>query len=252
MGYTRYNSLCIFVDWDDTLFPTSEVRRLQMQTKSKAAATKALESANWLLRIQTFLSSLVRLGFTAIVTNSSRDWFTESMTYLKGMDGLIKDLNIEVLFSRDFCTEKPRTFEENVDCRVSTYEFGLKTLSMQGVSHADIVSVGDSPVDHEACRQVAEKKSDFVRNARCFELECVPSLETVSQQLEDVCSEIGYICSLDRPITTTIGSSQVGVETPFFNYLAATPPCTPSAYVLGQALLPPSPTSVGSVAELPQ
>ena len=90
------NQTLIFLDWDDTLCPTSGCMHL-MQTLCLSALEKEMLRAHEVAVID-FLRCAAELGHCAIVTMAVTSWVSQCITKLMpGVNDVLEDLHIEVI-----------------------------------------------------------------------------------------------------------------------------------------------------------
>jgi hypothetical protein len=127
------DSVAIFLDWDDTLFPSTWI---QMQQRSRGLnliqhdpAMKALCSA-----IVSFLSSVARLGHLFIVTASAPGFITKCCRVcFPELLTVLDDLNVTVIYAR------PTTQDQAENETVEQWKEAVYRVVLEGRSLRPLV-----------------------------------------------------------------------------------------------------------------
>jgi len=95
----------IFLDWDDTLFPTYElfVRRRMQEAGDHLSAALDAELAPWRDALHTFLLAACRVAdHVVILTNASKHWVERSVCrFVPQIEPLLKSGRIKVVYSEE-------------------------------------------------------------------------------------------------------------------------------------------------------
>jgi len=166
----KHNTLTIF-DWDDTLFPTTEINGLSSTVLSRniRLMLDKLDNINYNL-----LNNFMGKGKVMIVTNASLNWIKYTMQYLPNTADLIKRKNIEIYSARDnFKDQLPDTL-----WKIAT--FNKITNNMN--KYINIISIGDAQYEYDALVNLNEflKYPKYLKSVKLMRY---PSFEKLLDQL---------------------------------------------------------------------
>jgi len=248
------------LDWDDTLCPTtalfndsrlkweecppcfstdpSMLEDVECQDGSSRTLKEALEEHS--RAVQDFLRNAAAHGHVVIVTLAMKAWYESSVVnYLPGLSNTLEELGIEVFIARDFemldaeITEKvnaskhrspslatPRSLKRAAMMR-SLQEFygrGGKYRSWK-----NIVSIGDSDLEHEAVRDIISQHEQLdsagkPKKCRCKCLKMVeaPQLRYLTSELQVLQNWLWNVAQFDGNFVLDFDSSDglLSLETP--------------------------------------
>jgi hypothetical protein len=135
----------IFIDWDDSLFPTSYYKKNLMNTTELNKLDNILN---------TLLTSYQIDNNIFIVSNASSGWLKKSIELLpKTQDTMIKN-NIPVISARDAFIDK---YEIN-NCKEKTFQVIVKNYD--NYNNFNIVSIGDAHYEYIGLIKI----DDYLKN----------------------------------------------------------------------------------------
>lgn len=136
----------IFIDWDDTLFPTSWITKNKIDVSDKRVRDKYLVMFSELDNVlYKFLKKALSLGDVIIVTNASRSWIDLSMKLLPQSSKII-DAKIKIVSARDKFGHHSDTY---VWKQFAFEEEAHVSLKDKKDVH-NIISIGDAEYEHKA------------------------------------------------------------------------------------------------------
>ena len=159
--FLNTSNTLIFLDWDDTLFPTTwSLNQIEMSSKDLKKFDHELSK---------FLNMLRRYGKIVIVTNGSTEWFKSTISYLK----ITKKINIKVIsaselygkYSNNPTKRKMRVFHEILDRS----------------KFINIISIGDSYEERNALLSLRNTKK--YRTFKSIKFIGKPRLSTMINQI---------------------------------------------------------------------
>eukprot|EP00928_Gymnodinium_smaydae_P005519 TRINITY_DN11879_c0_g2_i2.p1 TRINITY_DN11879_c0_g2~~TRINITY_DN11879_c0_g2_i2.p1 ORF type:complete len:388 (+),score=74.35 TRINITY_DN11879_c0_g2_i2:71-1234(+) len=193
----------IIFDWDDTLFPTWFVKNVVRPTSpdndifcelqaDSPFLPQLQEHARLVREVLTSASKVARVG---IVTLAADGWVADSSEwYLPGLDlpKLLKDLNIRVYYARNFSRgdlSRIADEEDGVNMMVVAKQFAMtkclnKIRGNRDWKHANVISIGDSIYDHEACRECMFSHGHEGNVCKTVKLLDDPTLKALDLQLK--------------------------------------------------------------------
>ncbi len=179
------SSLVIFVDWDDTLFPTSELlaKALLLDTTSQEQPKLPESVAEQLRQLEQnvldFLIAAHKRGNLVIVTNAARGWIDQLTEWAMPRVGLYMERqHISVRYARECVGSDPRdvqTWKQATFC----VEAEHARARLSNPRPLSLVSVGDMPYEREAAHRVA-KPDDTVKTIKFLE---DPTLHELQHEL---------------------------------------------------------------------
>lgn len=170
----------LILDWDDTLFPTTFVRkdcgldwRLPIAEQvqpgpGRVQVEKLLERLSQ--RVEAFVNLACSLAQVVIVTLASAPWVsTSSQNFMPGLCRVLEQQGIEVVYAREKISEKQRqeyaaqAFKTSAD--EANYWMRAKARAMEeaiqsfygttGASWKNLISIGDSDFERVALATLA-------------------------------------------------------------------------------------------------
>lgn len=140
------NRTLIFVDWDDTLFPTNWLRDVDINLKSPTNDIIVLFRELDLL-ISQILISMSLIGNVVIVTNGTSSWIQQCLNVLKGFRQLIENRTATIISARDIFQEDDHDHEE---WKKLTFKLVFNEYISNTKGTHRILSFGDSQAEHNA------------------------------------------------------------------------------------------------------
>lgn len=185
------NSTLIFIDWDDTLFPTTWVMNNHINLSDKQNKVKYYSLFSELDDIlYKFFIKTMNYGTIIIVTNASRNWINVSMEILPKSSSIINN-NIKIVSARDRYSDTHTVFKwKELSFKDEADGFFYHDTQIQ-----NIVSIGDADYEHIALIKLDEweKKLPEKRILKKIKLMHQPSYYCLIDQLEVLTSCIDGI-----------------------------------------------------------
>jgi len=199
-GVTR--ETLIFLDWDDTLLPSSFLssRGFRLDSGPLDATTAA-----WLAECELSVVKVLRLAVSqatvCIVTNAEKGWV--ELSAQKWMPRVHEELteslssgSLKIVSART--TYEPRLWNNPLQWKILAFQEELKTRILAGDNPEvakHIISLGDSHVEREAVRTVTRNLVNTKTKSVKFAER--PSIEQLRRQLELVQNCFDYIHGFD-------------------------------------------------------
>jgi len=219
----------IFLDWDDTLCPTTSCAHLVNKVAVPSAIEKEMLSAHELAVID-FLRRASELGHCAIVTMALSGWVQQCIAKLMPAVGdVLKELQIEIVSARDSLIQRIRRGAFSDDRDPSQY---LKTKAMQRLikqfykgggrmsrslgatrprSWKNIVSIGDSECERLALQDLVFQRGQWDRKGEWSECRCktlllldAPGLDGITKEVRCMTAVLASLVSHDGDIHVDI------------------------------------------------
>uniref|UniRef100_A0A7S4W049 PH domain-containing protein n=1 Tax=Alexandrium monilatum TaxID=311494 RepID=A0A7S4W049_9DINO len=180
-AFASKNHTVLVLDWDDTLFPTTFVRKdlnldwrfpIASQVRPGPSRTQVERLLDKLSRrVEDFVSTACSLAHVVVVTLASSPWVTtSSQNFMPRLGRLLQEQNVEVVYARNKISEQNRqeyarkAFKSSVD--EATYWMRAKAAAMQEViskfhggaaSWKNLISIGDADFERVALATVAQE-----------------------------------------------------------------------------------------------
>lgn len=126
------NNTIIFIDWDDTLFPTSRMHKLSISKERYAEIDES---------VCAFLDKAEELGEIYIVTNAKKSWINKTAVHLQNTQEKLK--YIRIISAR----EKYKKKYEIMSWKKHAFRQIIKSKRSFLMN---IISIGDSKYEHYA------------------------------------------------------------------------------------------------------
>lgn len=144
-----------FIDWDDTLFPTSFFARYQLLHHEPRSISPpfSTEIRRLDLIARNLIQTSLKFGIVVVVTNGLMQWVEDSgSAYLPRLYHCMRRNRVEVISARDL-------YEQSLQNQVTAW----KVLAFQSIVASaglenesfSLVSIGDQPAEHIAARNIA-------------------------------------------------------------------------------------------------
>lgn len=152
---TNMNKTLIFLDWDDTLFPTAFVQSIEINLELPSTDTIAMfEMLDALLT--DMLIQMVDIGDILIVTNGSSSWIKKCLNVLPSLKQIIDNGVISITSARDIFEDE---FDHSEWKRLTFKLFFNEHISNNEGIHK-ILSFGDSDAEHKAVMELRDHNID--------------------------------------------------------------------------------------------
>jgi hypothetical protein len=180
-GFSQKENTVLILDWDDTIFPTTWIRQdlglhwkhsLDSQVKDgpdKQEVEKLL--ATFCAKVRIFLKAACSIAHVVIVTLARNPWIQQSShNFVKGLPELMKEMNIKVVYARDYITKSMQEEFAQIEFKTTEQELNhwtqAKARAMQAEIEAhykahnatwkNIISFGDSEFEQLALLQTGK------------------------------------------------------------------------------------------------
>ena len=209
MNNTENNKLYLMnifiLDWDDTLFPTSWIKKNNI----KDYDNYNLYFLELDKTITLLLEKLYKIGSIYIVSNATTTWIKKGLKKLPFTQNFIENNGIEIISARDIYSNKNVTpnewktniFEDLVDININMYKNNDKN------TYFNIISLGDADFEYVALIKLHKYLNNmncdnyFLKNIRFIEN---PNFNSVIEQIDLVSYNINNIsqklCYIDLNI----------------------------------------------------
>lgn len=173
----RNNKTIIFIDWDDTIFPTTWYTNHKNVLSNVDSILKTYDSKIYLL-----LSKIVKLSKVYIITNASLGWIYKSSELIPKTHGLmiksIKVISAKDKYMKEFPSDpnmwKQKCFEKLVDSKYNNY-----------------ISIGDSEYEKLALVNLYKtRKNMYFKTIKFVER---PEILQLYAQVHILINDIEYI-----------------------------------------------------------
>lgn len=187
---TDKDATLVFIDWDDTVFPTSwvfdkNIELLDPQVRAKYSKTfRKLDTL-----IYNFLKKIERHGKIVIITNAMPEWVQLSGSLLRNTNKIIRRL--PVLSAK----QKYRTKTKNQKIwKTMCFDDTVKSYANRR-KISNIVSIGDAIYEYDALVSLYKgQKGHRDRLLKAIQLTRYPSYHQLYEQLDIMHNNIDRIC----------------------------------------------------------
>ena len=193
----NFNSIIIF-DWDDTLLPTSYLRKEKLFYKKILPEDEKRKIEILEKTIYKVLEMTIAFGKVYIITNSGMGWIEYSiLKFYPKLKEILKKVNI-ISARNEYEDEFPGDARE---WKVQTF-LNIKD-KMDNKLVTNIICLGDSSVEIEAAKILAsEFLQAFIKTVKFKEN---PKPLELNRQLELFIDQFNYIYSLSRNLSIRVG-----------------------------------------------
>jgi hypothetical protein len=206
----------IFIDWDDTLFPTSwmiaqgmDANTVSLEDKRYIQMLEGLSSA-----IIMFLARIKTLGRIVIVTNSQTGWVSDCIKrYIPSVAAILETIPVcSARSTYEFFTDIPEIWKKMA--------FGREILETYGTDETrqrNVLSIGDGFAERLAVAKV-KAENTYVKSIKLYD---APTPSSIIRQLmfvdENLVKIINHTGDLDLTISSwrETKNSIRGVEPPW-------------------------------------
>lgn len=137
----------VILDWDDTLFPTTWASSTDINSSGCSDGAKEL-----FLPLDGILNNMIMKLIdhckVVIVSNGSKSWIDSCLNHLPVFRELVNIDLIEVVSARDLFEDK--FYKDYKMWKIQAFKICLAKHVLGGGPVKQIISVGDSPHEHEA------------------------------------------------------------------------------------------------------
>jgi hypothetical protein len=184
------NSTLIFIDWDDTFFPTTWVFNKGVELldpKIREEYSKIFRDLDILLH--KFLVKLSQYGKIVIITNAMTEWVQLSGSLLRNTHQIMK--NIPVLSAKQ--NYKHKTLNQKL-WKTMCFEDTVQIYANQ-YKISNIISIGDALYEYDALVNLYKKqKQHHERYLKAIQLTKNPTYNKLYEQLYIMYNCIEKIC----------------------------------------------------------
>jgi len=196
---------CIIIDFDDTLFPTSHIETL-VQGSNLLPHWFHSEMSELALAVKDLLQTARKFSQVAIVTLADASWLrstTNAYWHDYDFKELLDELDIPIYHAREYLSRADKHWlrvEQGVDAFVIAKRRAvskcLKSLRRKtGCMPTNIISLGDSYVEHEATREIVWSMEGYAL-CKSVVFEAEPSMQNLRDQLDVLVPAMGRMVAL--------------------------------------------------------
>ncbi len=179
-----------FVDWDDTLFPTSWTQRNKINLSNNIPLKKR-NFASLDSEIHKVLDNMLKFGKVIIVTNATSVWIRMCLTILPKTQSLINKF-ILVVSARERCQKsKPYHLWKHVAFRNELMSHYIKNNKRD----LNIISIGDAVYEHQALLSLRNWKPI---NKKILKFVEQPTFVILMKELKTLFTEAEKIANLNN------------------------------------------------------
>jgi len=226
MCFADANQTIVIYDWDDTLCPSTCMRRYaHFDKQGRLAVNMDRETRSELNMLADQVIPLMRLsqsmGKVVIVTNAKRPWVDISCSnFLPQLKGCLQ--NVPVIYALELVKDAVRmdTFDkDNGALLTETKARAMKAAVSQFYSRyphqswKNIVSIGDAQFEHTAVRQVVGDRPSQKRcRTKTIKLLEGPTIAGMVVQLSIVESWLTKIIQIDSDVDIDLSANEETVN----------------------------------------
>ena len=167
-----------FIDWDDTLFPTSWTvnNTIDIKNKNSLFLFKSLDDT-----LSQFLLKLQKFCIIVIITNALTSWVNLTLTVLPSTNLIMK--NIKIVSARELYQNK----YERMDWKKHTFKYILHNMLVKAAipksQFINIISIGDAEYEYNALIDLNNWAPDRRKTLKAIKLITSPSLDILLDEL---------------------------------------------------------------------
>jgi hypothetical protein len=214
----------IFVDWDDTVCPSSWLREVGANVEKTNALFEHQR------QVCAFFRVAAELGRVLIVTMASTAWVDQTQLLMPEVAALIQELSIKVVSARE-CPPRHllrNAFRNNRDpsqyLKTKTmqdltkrfYKKGNSIFPQRGRSWKNVISLGDSVAERYALQDmVMQQVQRKGKDCRCKTLLLIgePTLETLTSEVQLMKAALPKLVQYDGDLHLNFETGIKGYET---------------------------------------
>jgi len=226
LEFASPNQTIIIFDWDDTLCPSTILRRgghVQWAHNGRLMA-KVQHDVQKEIRVLAgqvllLLQAAVSLGQVVIVTNAKRPWVDMACrTFMPELQDILDKIPImyaiELVQDAEQFQQHPTASKENVftETKARAMKEALSNFYSRypNQSWKNVVSIGDAFFEHDAIRQVTAGRPCAEKPCRTKTIKMLegPTIECLVVQLAFVKSWLGRVVELDKGLDIDLSAEE--------------------------------------------
>lgn len=220
--YADLNQTLIIFDWDDTLCPSTCLRRTlegpnqtiqQTDDKTEAALSNLVD------KVSVILNLAQKLGQVVIVTNAVRPWVQTSCNlFMPGVQPFLRRIPVIYALESLQLQQRVRGKKQKEDWLTETKVRAMRTACHRFYSRyndqswKNVLSLGDAFFEHNAIRQVVADRPEYTSQKKCrtktVKLIQAPTISGLSSQLSIISSWLVKIVRADGDLDIDLESSE--------------------------------------------
>jgi hypothetical protein len=153
----RKRKALIFLDWDNTILPTFEMKQknISLATDRKCAYETLSNLPELDRAMVTMFKEIHRRGKVVIVTNAQQNWVEFSCNlFLPCLYNVINSLNIPII------SAQTRYFELVKNDQILSKQMAFESFDLS--KYKQVISIGDSNIEFKAMMNVLEKFKQYL------------------------------------------------------------------------------------------
>ena len=174
------------IDWDDTLFPTSWVKKYKIKDYEKYN----LYFLELDKTVKTLLEKIYKMGNIYIVSNATITWIKKGLNNLQLTKEFIEKNDIEIISARDIYSNKniiPNEWKKNIFKNIIDMCINENNEYDKNNTYLNIMSLGDADFEYIALVKLHNYLNNikydnyFLKNIRFIEN---PTFNSLIEQIE--------------------------------------------------------------------
>ena len=174
------------IDWDDTLFPTSWVKKYKIKDYEKYN----LYFLELDKTVKTLLEKIYKMGNIYIVSNATITWIKKGLNNLQLTKEFIEKNDIEIISARDIYSNKniiPNEWKKNIFKNIIDKYINEDNEYDKNNTYLNIMSLGDADFEYIALVKLHNYLNNikydnyFLKNIRFIEN---PTFNSLIEQIE--------------------------------------------------------------------
>lgn len=190
---TKNTDTIIFLDWDDTLFPTSWVMNSKINLNDEKIKNNDIFN-----KLDAHITGLIeaykKYGKVIIVTNAMKNWIRESTSILPKTYKIISSIN--VISARELYQTKSNNvfdWKKNAFKKIIVSELGNKSKKIM-----NIISIGDADYEYKALVDLYGWNMQNIKILKAIKLINNPSYYTIIDQINVLKKAAHDICNTNK------------------------------------------------------
>lgn len=188
----------VFIDWDDTLFPTSWIVDNRIDLNKTEYRSKYIILFSELDNVlYDFLKKVTKYGKVIIVTNASMSWIKTSLKILPNSSKFILK-NIKIVSARDMYGKHKDVFK----WKQFAFEKEVNSFFKKKSDVHNLISIGDADYEHTALINFDdwEKMKPHKRCLKTIRFMTSPTYYSVVDQIQVLTRCITKVCRKHKHI----------------------------------------------------